>query len=498
MGRLNFRNRFLIFLLGAIAGALVFVWQHRPAGVPAQRLAFWYWHTPFRMSDEEKRSLERMGVDQLFVLASTISNSEAGPTPILPQRWEGSSPLPVQLVVPFDRGIVNHFEELDLDRLAQVVLEAFERHRAAAEAAKVPITGLQLDFDCPTRLLPRYADLLRRVRKGLPEERKLSIAALATWLGSKEFRRVLEPLDFFIPQFYEGEMPKQLDDFKPVATADNVERGIRRAADYNKPYWIGLPAYGHALMFDAEGNLAGTLRGLSPSEAARKPNLEWVRNDALGRNGEKVGFADGFGAEVAVLKTADGAMAVYEVPSAKLVRNLLRVARGEAAGACRGIALFRFPEAGEELSVPLPALEAALRGKPAEVRLAAKWIAKNSPWNAIESPGGKALPIVELSLEVENVGRGPTRYADDSVEVTVLAAREAVESVEPGDADGVVRTAEGLRFRLSRLGPGDKATFGPIRLYRKLGLLVGGIASWADWEKAERGRLSLPEWKPSP
>jgi hypothetical protein len=493
-------SRYLIFFLGALVGAAVFVLQHRPPSAPRE-LAFWYWHTPFRISNEDAMSLERMGTDRLFVLAATISNSESGPTAILNQEWKGASRLPLSLTIPFDRGILVHFEDLDLANLATLVVDTFRHHRSAAEKAGNQVSGLQLDFDCPTRLLPRYASLLRMIRAELPKESQLSIAALATWLGATSFREVLKSLDFYCPQFYEGEMPSNIEEFKPVATIPNIEQGIGRAESLGRPYFVGLPAYGHALMFDGAGKLAGTLRGLAPSQAARRPNLRWARTDALDKAGAVSSFEKGIGLDLSVFESADGSKAAFELPSARFVRTLAAAARRKAGASCLGVALFRFPEPGEELSVPVSALESALRGKKAPAELRAQWRARTSPWAAIESGEGRGSLVSELILEIENVGRGATRFEPSGVEISVEAARQDLESAEPGDAGPhVLRLdAAGVRtlvFRLPRLAPLASAEIGPIRVFMREGVSIRAKISWHDGENPQRRTLELPEWKP--
>lgn len=57
-------------------------------------VSMWYWHNPFRLSSEETRKLQTLGVRRLFVLAGTISVSGDGTTLMLPQTWQPSPGAP--------------------------------------------------------------------------------------------------------------------------------------------------------------------------------------------------------------------------------------------------------------------------------------------------------------------------------------------------------------------------------------------------------------------
>ena len=133
----------------------------------AQTRSFWYWHTPFQLTASQRTDLDLLGVRDLFVRAATMSFDGEHMQAILPQRW--LSPWPrVWLVLNFDGGARGHFAEVaPRDVAAQTVKAFLDAKRAAVGSG---IVGLQIDLDCPTRRLPRYADLLREVRRLLPKD----------------------------------------------------------------------------------------------------------------------------------------------------------------------------------------------------------------------------------------------------------------------------------------------------------------------------------------
>jgi hypothetical protein len=494
---------------------------HRRARSEELRAHFWYWHTPFQIAPEQLSSLRGLNIDTLFVRAATISNSLDGYIPTLPQTWKPAPKgLSVHLVLPFDAGAVRHLEDTSDADIAKVIVRTFSAHRRLAEASGIKVVGLQLDLDCPTRLLPKYARLLKILRgSGALMGQKLSITALPTWLTSATIEKVLEPLDFYAPQFYEGEMPKTLEDFRPVASPSGLSRGIARAERLGRPYVIGLPAYGHALLFDESGRLAGTLRGLSPSQAARHPSLQWVSSEPLAESGKASTAGAWIGEDLAVFRAANpgegsqgsGSRAAFDMPSAEQVGRLVAQIGREAGGHCAGYALFRFPEQGEELSVPMSAIDAALKGSTPGPKVEGSLIVETSPWSAVEAPGREIM--ADLTLKLTNRGDAPTRFGPRAVEATLYFSIPGLESVDPGQAETAVSLsaplskaaplgdpvpsglarANSVRFRLSLLGPGKRAAFGPVRVPVKPGARV-----WAVWRVEKAGGFETVEGKIEP
>ena len=83
-----------------------------------------------------------------------------------------------------------------LGHIAEVQAQADHRH--------IPLTGIQLDIDAPTRALPEYAAFLRQFRRGLSPSLPLSITALLDWFrDGTSVADVIAEVDEFVPQFYD-------------------------------------------------------------------------------------------------------------------------------------------------------------------------------------------------------------------------------------------------------------------------------------------------------
>ena len=72
--------------------------------------------------------------------------------------------------------------------------------RPVADAS--PDREMQVDFDCPSRLLPVYAERLR-VAKRVADIRRLTITALADWVNAPEAPRLWPEVDAVYPMLYD-------------------------------------------------------------------------------------------------------------------------------------------------------------------------------------------------------------------------------------------------------------------------------------------------------
>ena len=65
------------------------------------------------------------------------------------------------------------------------------------------LRGVQFDIDSPTRLLPEYAEFLKKARTALPGY-EISITALLDWFrDGTRIDAVIQQVDEFVPQFYD-------------------------------------------------------------------------------------------------------------------------------------------------------------------------------------------------------------------------------------------------------------------------------------------------------
>ena len=462
----------------------------------------WYWHMPFRVTGDDLVHLRKMGVDTLYVRAGTFSSDGKRAVTILPQTWETPAPgMGVVLTMNFDPGLVSHLETIPAETLAGDVARGLLRAREGAKGVR--FAGYQLDVDCPTRLLPRYADLLRRVRRRVPGP--FSITALPTWLNSSNVVELADAVDFIAPQFYENRTGRTLEDLKPVSDPAALRSGLLTLRGLRVPFRIGIAAYGHALLYDPRGRIAGMYNGLSPEDAMRHPALRVEAGGAL--EGERRLVLRAVRSDVN--GRGAGARIAYVLPTPEALRRQLAVYREQAPPNALGPILYRFPEPGEALALPLAADEAAFAGRLATPSLRVSLLSRAVPWSLIGPNARAARPPVALSVRATATGDGPSEAIPNAVQLLLRLDRPGVEGVAPGDfdraeagtvgADGrFVRVsglrADAVRFVRHSVLPGETLRSGTVEI-----VADGATSARAEWSvrgpdgdaRGESARLSL-------
>ena len=499
-------------------------WVLRRPVPPSEPLeiSVWYWDSPFHLSPAEAAQWRSLGVRQMFVRAGTFVLEGKGARLTLPQTWEKPpGVLRVQMVFNFDYSLVRHFGETDNAALAADVARAVRSERE--RIPQIAVAGVQFDFDCPTRRLPRYADLLRRIRTALAlPALEFSITALPTWYESGAVQQVLDAVDFAVPQYYEAQMPESREHFAPVSRLTMAERGLRQAESHGRPFYVGLPAYGHALMTDEQGKVLGLYRGMTAEEAAHHPAFQLVRNVPLAANGKEARSPEQAIGEtlldfVAVRPAPDGRgkgyHLLYDLPDPELLRQHLAMVRANRPAHCRGVILFRRPAPDETMTLPLPTLAAVLQGRPAAPDLRVSLKISAAPWELIETGRSAKRPPLELSVSLTNTGAGSTLLAPEALTLTLrfnrsglsLPDRTPFETTETYAETAETSTAEntsGLRSISARantirvtkwhLSPGETVFYGPIRLPSDGATQVSGNWTLRDPDGFHTRRGTIP------
>lgn len=206
---------------------------------------------------------------------------------------------------------------------------------ADASAAGVMLEGLQLDYDCPTAKLGRYAELLRKLRAALPGT-KLTITGLPTWLNSAELRAVLQSVESWVLQVHSFERPHHIGEDLRICRDDLVAEYVGQAARLGFSFYVALPTYGYEVVFDETGDFV-TL-------AAEGGNRQWPPSYSVRH-----------------VRSSPQAMA-----------RLVSEWQDERPPSMRGIAWFRMPVASDRLNWSWPMLVDVMQGTPATPELVAE------------------------------------------------------------------------------------------------------------------------------
>lgn len=123
--------------------------------------------------------------------------------------------------------------------------------------AGIPLSGIEIDYDCATSRLGEYRDLLRTWKKqGLT----LSITALPSWLESGELGSLLSEVDESVLQVH-SVMTAKAGLFDKAVAMDWTRAWAKRSP---KPFWIALPTYWSRVSWSEAGQVTAI-----ESEAAR-------------------------------------------------------------------------------------------------------------------------------------------------------------------------------------------------------------------------------------
>lgn len=137
-------------------------------------------------------------------------------------------------------------------------LKGLDRDEATAQIQQVLrdwqgqgliLSGVEIDHDAGNARLPAYREFLAHLRAVLPASLPLSITALPAWLDSAELPALLATVDSSVLQVHAVSDPRR-GLFDP-----NQARQWARAWSRitSKPFYLALPAYGVALLPEADG-----------------------------------------------------------------------------------------------------------------------------------------------------------------------------------------------------------------------------------------------------
>ena len=267
-----------VAIIAALAAAF-FVFRHHRSPVGKLETSYWFWNTPFELSQLEIDGLHKLSVKELFVRSGTFSSDGHNLVLIVPQKYgDRCQEFPIHLVFNADAGVLHHFEDYDTPTIAEQIASNIESQIDIATRSKAKVVGVQLDFDIPTRLLPKYANLIQVIRKSHPrmfqdKSFSFSVTGLLSWLGTRGVVRLSDQVDFMIPQAYEGETGAHPDLVKPIFDPADARKRLAKIDELHCPYWVGIPAYGHALLYDQNDGLLGTYRQLEAQNALRHPSF---------------------------------------------------------------------------------------------------------------------------------------------------------------------------------------------------------------------------------
>lgn len=359
----------VVFLIGAV-GVVIFVLHGYFAERPRVRavgevpVAFWAWRTAVPTDDEVQRAFAATNARALFLRAGQFDIIGGEPKRIRPAAGKLPKTPELHLVYNGTRKLLSELERIETKRFAGVVADTYRSDRSRASEDGVEISGLQLDLDVPTRLLPRYAELLKRVRELLPANAALSITGLPTWADSADIQAVLEAVDFWTPQCYGGSIPTRLTERIPISSPKEVERMVVKARKLEKPFYAGLAAYGYAILYGKNGELIELRGDIDAASVAANKDFDLVdaRNFSTTSPDGQMRHEYRANTEVVLdgLIVKRGETLVFDQPTPESLRAAARAVRENAGDLLIGICVFRIPTEADKTTLSIEEITAAL------------------------------------------------------------------------------------------------------------------------------------------
>ncbi len=288
-------------------------------------ISYWVWKRTTPLSQGEIGELRSQNVTTLYWDAGEISNAAGN------WKWKAApqrQSIAGLVIVPVVR-----ISSVGKDAFSDASIKALvEKLRPVAADGK----ELQIDFDCPDRLLGEYAKALKTIHAVVP---KLTITALTGWSSSREWAELQGSVDEIFPMFYDEKpdvplpqgVPQSLLDPGPAATQIASWGGCKI------PWMAGLPAFARLTLFDAQGKSMGTIRQWGWDDICFNKCLITDKSPPGGVTVFKV-LNDGVVADTPVKK---GETLVARMPSRAALSATADAA--QKAGA-RGIIYFRMPD----------------------------------------------------------------------------------------------------------------------------------------------------------
>ncbi|UVK88452.1 DUF3142 domain-containing protein [Pseudomonas sp. B21-051] len=117
------------------------------------------------------------------------------------------------------------------------------------QAQGLTVSGVEIDHDAGNARLPAYTDFLVNLRGALPASLPLSITALPAWLDSPQLPALLASVDSSVLQVHAVSDPR-----RGLFDPEQARRWAKAWGQVtDKAFYLALPAYGVALLPDADG-----------------------------------------------------------------------------------------------------------------------------------------------------------------------------------------------------------------------------------------------------
>ncbi len=419
------RARTLLLNGVLIAGLLgVFVWFTQPKkprvwSVGELPVAFWAWQNDAPNQSDVRRAIDSLNAGALFIRAGQIDLERSKLRRIREVQGKLPRGIDLHLVYNATRSMLAEFENLKMDDLAEVLANTFQDDCQRARRDGALVVGLQLDFDVPTRLLPRYTKLIKSLREKLKSNAQVSITGLPTWMSSADLLKTLNEVSFWIPQFYGATIPERLDLITPIVSPDLTGDFVEKARKLKRPYYAGLAAYGYAIHYSRQGRLIEVRGDLPPALVANDARFELVERRTFDADNKSSAWRYVYRARTDAvidgLMMRAGESLMLDVPGVELLKECARMVRERGGENLLGLCIFRLPGADDTTNLSLLEVKSALQE---ETTLPKAQIV--GEWNEQEQT---------LTLKISNSGMVSTPLGDEAMRIDLPVPEGSIKEL---------------------------------------------------------------------
>ncbi len=148
-----------------------------------------------------------------------------------------------------------------------------------AKRAGVSVCELQIDFDSAESQLGGYRLWVAAIREAVRPV-PISITALPSWLGTREFGALAREAGSFVLQVHSVEKPTSPDAVMKLCDPARAQKWVEAAAKVGVTFRVALPTYSVLVAFDSVGKFSGISAEGPLAAWPREVRLRVLRADA--------------------------------------------------------------------------------------------------------------------------------------------------------------------------------------------------------------------------
>lgn len=113
---------------------------------------------------------------------------------------------------------------------------------------------IQIDFDCPARLLGDYKELLGKLRVAAGSV-PITFTGLPSWLDAPSFADLARAFPPFVLQVHSLDLPSKPGEPVILCDPEAARRAVAKTSSLGVDFRVALPTYGSEVLFDSDGKV---------------------------------------------------------------------------------------------------------------------------------------------------------------------------------------------------------------------------------------------------